>query len=286
MVIGIVGLGLIGGSFAKALKSRTAHHVLGLDRDKAVERRALEENMLDGRLDDASIAQCDLLLVALYPQAAIEFIKRQAERIKKGDCVVDLCGVKRPVCSEIHPLARENGFTFVGGHPMAGSERSGYAAAKADLFAGASMILTPQLDEAESVRKALEPFFLSIGFGCVHITDPAEHDHMIAYTSQLAHVLSSAYVQTPSALRHKGFSAGSFKDMTRVATLNEDMWTELFMLNRDHLADELEALCGRLAAYSSALRAQNDNALKSLLHKGCEYKAQITREEGRGNAEN
>lgn len=279
MIAGVVGLGLIGGSMAKAIKERTGHRALGLDQDAAVQARALTEGTIDGGLNGSNLGECDLLLLALYPHAAVEYLCANAPAIKKGAVVVDLCGVKRFVCQKALPLAREYGFYFVGGHPMAGREKSGYGASGAGLFSNASMLLAPG-NAPEDVCGELADFFLSLGFGSVHRTEAEEHDGVIAYTSQLAHVLSNAYVKSPRALQYKAFSGGSFQDLTRVATLNEAMWTELFLLNRDFLIQEIDGLCGRLAAYGDALRAGDAEALHALLREGCEWKARISWEGG------
>ena len=276
MEIGIVGLGLIGASMAQAVKRFTPHRVWGAELARDVLQRALEEQAVDGMLDEQRLGDCDLLLLALYPQAAVDWITARADKLKKDACVVDLCGVKRYVCGALEPLASKYSFFFVGGHPMAGREVSGYGAASAELFLGASMILTPGAETPRARLAQLEAFFASLGFSGVQYASSDEHDRIIAYTSQLAHVLSSAYVKSPSALSYRGFSAGSFRDMTRVAALNETMWTELFLRNRDHLADEIESLCARLAEYGQALRAENAEELCCLLREGRERKKQLS----------
>lgn len=278
MNIGIVGLGLIGGSMAKAIKEFTSHTVWGRDRDPKTQAKALAEGVLDGVLDEKSLGQCQILLLALYPRATIDFLSAHAGNIGKNTWVVDLCGVKEAVCQAVAPLASRHGFYFVGGHPMAGRERSGYGTAEARLFCGASMLLTPQdaaPDVPASPLQCLETFFLSLGFRTVHFTSPAEHDRVIAYTSQLAHVLSNAYVKSAAALQYENFAGGSFQDLTRVATLNVEMWTELFFLNRENLIMEIDGLCARLAAYSDALSRQDAAAMAALLQEGCDWKARI-----------
>lgn len=301
MNIGIVGLGLIGGSMAKAIKEFTGHTVWGQDKDFKTQAQALAEGVLDGVLDEESLGQCQILLLALYPRATIDFLFAHADKISKNAWVVDLCGVKEPVCQAVAPLASRHGFYFAGGHPMAGRERSGYGAAEARLFCGASMLLTPpdtgpdgpvlgkpapgglapsaaqpEAPAPASLLQGLETFFLSLGFRTVHFTSPAEHDQVIAYTSQLAHVLSNAYVKSTAALQYENFAGGSFQDLTRVATLNVEMWTELFFLNRENLIKEIDGLCGRLAAYSDALSRQDAAAMAALLQEGCDWKARIS----------
>lgn len=281
MQIGIVGLGLIGGSIAKAIKSNTAHTVYGRDLREPVVLKAKLLEAIDGELTEARISACDLLILALYPQDTVTFLQAHAAKLRPGTVVLDCCGVKRPVCSAAFPLAKQHGFTFVGGHPMAGVEFSGFDYANGALFQGASMILVPDPLVEIEVLDQLKSFFLSIGFGHIKLSTPEEHDHIIAYTSQLAHVLSSAYVKSPAALEHVGFSAGSFKDMTRVATLNEDMWTELFLENKDYLAEEIAGLIARLQGYLDAIEGGHAETLRTLLREGRERKAVLNQKEVR-----
>ena len=278
MRVGIIGLGLIGGSMAKAIKHYTDHTVSGMDLSNQVVLKAKMLQVIDDELTPEEIQNCGLIIVALYPRAAIDFIKTNAKCLR-GATVVDCCGVKSIVQEAVLPVAREHGFVFVGGHPMAGIEYSGFEYSKIDLFDGASMILTPDPQTNITVLDGLKHFFLSLGFGNIQISTPEEHDHVIAYTSQLAHVLSSAYVKSEAAMRHRGFSAGSFKDMTRVALLNVDMWTELFLANSEPLADEVDALAARLSQYAEAIRSHDNEALSALLDEGCKRKQYLTERE-------
>lgn len=272
MQIGIVGLGLIGGSLAKAAKKQTQHTVLGFDQDKRVLQNALTTGAIDGTLLSSALPDCQIVLVALYPQATVDYILSHKTDFGPHTIVVDCCGVKEVVCSPCEAAATEYGFTFIGGHPMAGIERSGFAHSKADLFVGASMILTPPVKSNPAAVKSVSDFCRELGFGRIQLSTPAEHDRMIALTSQLAHILSSAYVKSPSALTHAGFSAGSFKDMTRVARLNENMWTELFFDNRPALLSEIEGLIQRLEEYAAALRQNDREIMRLLLKEGRERK--------------
>nr|WP_315021438.1 prephenate dehydrogenase [uncultured Aminipila sp.] len=275
MNIGIIGLGLIGGSMAKAIKQNTPHKVFGLDLHDTIVKKAILVGAIDEALTDELFSTCDLLIVALYPQATIDFVQSHASIIKKGTIVLDCCGVKQVICQALEPVAKENGFIFMGGHPMAGLAHAGFTHAKKALFNSASMILTPAKNtRIEDVQK-VKIFCESIGFSSTQISTPNEHDRIIAFTSQLAHVVSSAYIKSPSALEHKGFSAGSYKDMTRVAKLNEDMWTELFLDNPDHLIEEIDGIIERLSQYSSALKEKDAATLCELLKAGREYKMQI-----------
>ena len=273
MKVGIVGLGLIGGSMAKSVKARTAHTVYGADLDQETMALARMSGAIDGALTEETLPQCDLILVAICPGAAVRWVKDHAEQIAKSAILVDLCGVKRVVVEALAPIAEAHGFAYIGGHPMAGRERGGFTASSEDLYAGASMILTPDKRTDMQLLETLKAFFLDIGFAGLTFSDPEEHDRIIAFTSQLAHITSSAYVKSPEAQRRRGFSAGSFQDMTRVARLDEDMWTELFLDDADYLVKELDILIENLTAYSAALKSGDGSRVRALLKEGRELKA-------------
>lgn len=272
MTIGIIGLGLIGGSMAKALKAYTTHQVLAWNRTEAVTDKALTQGVIDGKLNRETLPLCDVVIASLYPDDTIRYIIDHKDCFKKGAIVTDCCGVKQKVCDSLLPTARESGFAFIGAHPMAGIEFSGFDHSKAELFRGASMILTPAPDEAEANVELLRELSLMIGFGTVKLTTPEEHDRVIAYTSQLAHLLSSAYVQSDTALLHKGFSAGSFRDLTRVARLNVGMWTELFFENQTPLLIETDKLIAKLTEFRNALSSDDKEKMAKLLQDGCDRK--------------
>ena len=273
MKVGIVGLGLIGGSMAKSIKARTGHTVFGIARSEETLMMARMCGAIDAPLTDETLPQCDLILIAIRPAAAIEWVRRHAPLISKGAIVVDLCGVKRVVVAGIAPLAEQYGFAYIGGHPMAGKERGGFTSATEDLYVGASMILTPDRRTDMQLLEMLKAFFLDIGFASLTFSTPDEHDRIIAYTSQLAHIVSSAYIKSPEAQRRRGFSAGSFRDMTRVARLDEDMWTELFLDDTDYLTKEVGELIHHLTEYQEALQARDAEKLHALLKDGREKKA-------------
>ncbi len=268
MKIGIAGLGLIGGSMAKAYKFYTDNKVLGFDKDEAAFKRAVLVGAVDDRLSKDTIGECDVIIVALYPKASVEYVMENAPYIKKGATVIDCCGVKDYVCVSLFEVAEKYGFDFFGGHPMAGTQFSGFKAAKENLFAGASMIIVPK--DTDDIYKLdyVKSLFTCIGFKNITVTDSKTHDKMIAYTSQLAHVVSSAYVKSPVSDVHKGFSAGSFKDLTRVAKLNEEMWTELFMENAQFLTDEIDRMAEELKKYSDAIKTKDKEKLYNLLKEG------------------
>ena len=273
MNVAIVGLGLIGGSMAKSIKNRTANTVWGADLNSETMTMARMCGAIDAPLTEENLPQADLVLVAIRPGAAIEWVRQHADRIAKSAILVDLCGVKRTVVAAIAPIAEQYGFAYIGGHPMAGRERGGFTASTEDLYVGASMILTPDKRTDMRLLETLKSFFLDLGFAGLTFSTPEEHDRIIAFTSQLAHIVSSAYVKSPEAQRRRGFSAGSFQDMTRVARLDEDMWTELFLDDEDFLTKELDELIGHLTDYRNALRDKDAQRLHDLLKEGRELKA-------------
>ena len=274
MEIGIVGLGLIGGSLAKAISQNTYHTVYGFDLSEEVMAKAVLLDAIEQPLTDKILPHCDIIIVALYPQTTIDYVKEHADLIKKDAIVIDCGGVKRIVCDQLIPLGEEKGFLFMGGHPMAGLEHSGFAYAKKSLFNNASMVLCSTKGSIEDVEK-IKDLFSAIGFTNFAITTPDDHDRKIAFTSQLAHVVSNAYIKSPTAMVHAGFSAGSYKDLTRVAKLNEHMWTELFLENPDYLAEEIDTLIENLQAYSRAIKDNDADTLCRLLRDGREKKAII-----------
>ena len=275
--VGVVGLGLMGASLCKALGA-AGHQVLGMDADSHVQGYALLTKVIEGPLDDKTTAECDFLFLAVYPGTAVETLKKLAPQIRKDAIACDLCGVKRAVCEPCFAVAAEYGFTFVGGHPMAGRQFSGIKYAKEDLYQDATMILVPKEQEDLFTLSRLRDLLKDAGFGSVTLTTAEKHDEMIAFTSQLAHVVSNAYIKSPTAREHKSFSAGSYRDLTRVAKLNETMWTELFLDNADYLGRELDHLIGALTEYRDAIREGNAEELKRLLKEGRERKEEIDTE--------
>lgn len=271
----IAGLGLMGGSMAMAIRERTDCAIYGWNRTEAVARKAVEDGVLDGVADDDTLAQTDLLIVGLYPEATVEYVLDKLPKLKEGCLIVDLVGIKGYLTGRLEKPCQEAGVHYIGGHPMAGREFSGYAFASADLYQGASMILTPNGSSPLWAVDELEGFFRQLGFGTVVRCSAEQHDRMIAFTSQLAHVVSSAYIKSPEAVRHNGYSAGSYKDLTRVAKLNETMWTELFLLNREPLVNEIDEIVRHLQEYREAIAGGREEELCRLLREGREIKESI-----------
>lgn len=271
MRIAVVGLGLIGGSLAKAIKAKTNHTVGGLDNSSQVLAQALYTGAIDETVPE-NFSSYDLVLISLYPADTIDFLKKYKDSFSPNALVVDMCGIKQAVCKAGKELFASTGIAFIGGHPMAGRECSGFENATSSLFEGASMILTPEPDTEPSILEKAETFFLSLGFGRITLTTPEHHDKIIAYTSQLAHVVSSAYIQSPVATEFMGFSAGSFKDLTRVAKLNEVMWTELFLANSGPLIEQIDTIQQNLTDFRELIATGQKDKLQSKLKNGREIK--------------
>ena len=274
MKIGIVGLGLIGGSLARALTESGKHEVFGLDRNRSSLLAAKMVEAISGELTDENIGEMDMIFIALYPQATVEFVEANASKIKKGAIVADCGGVKRPICAPCEKAAEENGFVFIGAHPMAGTQFSGFNASRGNLYKNATMIITPKENTDIRILEKLRNVLNDAGFGAINFTTPEEHDKVIAFTSQLPHIISNAYVKSHTAVKQKGFSAGSYRDLTRVSKLNEKMWTELFFENKDNLCAEIDFLVERLSEYSAALKADDREGLVALLKEGTDSKKQ------------
>ena len=255
MTVGIIGLGLIGGSLAKAFCREEGNTVLGWDTDSTIVEFAQIAQAIHGPLTDERLGELDLLLLATYPEAVVEHMTRLAPLLSKHTMVIDCAGTKEKVCAGVFPLAERYGFRFLGGHPMAG-------------------IVPPRFDDIrllDEAKKLLAP----VGFGRISITTAQEHDKRIAFTSQMAHVISNAYIKSPTARNHDGFSAGSYKDLTRVAWLNPAMWAELFLENRENLLFELDTLIRSLEQYREAIQEDDFAALCQLLEEGRRIKEEV-----------
>ena len=267
-------MGLIGGSLAKAY-SAAGHRVFGFDIDESILSFAQLAGAIAGVLDKQSIGGCEAIFIAINPGDAIDYLERNARDIAKDTLVIDCCGVKRSVCSSCFPLAERYGFIFVGGHPMAGSHRAGFKNSRPELFHDAYMILVPPVFDDPVLFGRIEELLKPVGFGHLTVTTAEKHDELIAFSSQLAHVVSNAYVKSPSARGHKGFSAGSYKDLTRVARLDADMWAELCMDNNDSLIRELDGLIDTLTLYRDALTAEDKEELVRLFEEGSQLKKEL-----------
>ena len=274
MTVGSLGLGLIGGSLARAY-AIAGHTVYVSVRNETMLSFAQLAGAVHGPLTPENMAECDLILLAIYPDGSATWLENNAQYIDPRTLVIDCCGIKREICRRCFPLAEMYGFTFVGGHPMAGSQFSGFKYSRADLSKGAPMVLVPpkfdNIDLLDRCKKALEP----CEFGSFSVTTAEDHDRMIAFTSQMPHILSNAFIKSPTALNHKGFSAGSYKDLTRVAWLNAPMWAELFLENKDFTLNELDIYIKNLSAYRDALAQEDLETLTALLEEGKRRKEEV-----------
>ena len=274
MTVGILGLGLIGGSMARAY-ALEGHTVYACEKDEDMLSFAMLAGAVHGTLTPETIPCCDLILLAIYPAGSALWLEEHAAEISPTALVMDLCGTKRQICSRCFSLAEKYGFTFVGGHPMAGSQFSGFKYSRANLFDGQPMVLVPhRFDDMELLdrcKQALNPCH----FGSFSVTTAEEHDRMIAFTSQMPHILSNAFIKSPTAGSHKGFSAGSYRDLTRVAWLNPQMWSELFLENRDFVLSELSTYIANLEAYRDALAESDQETLIKLLEEGKRRKEEV-----------
>lgn len=274
MNVGILGLGLIGGSMARAY-AKAGHTVFAAEKDDTILSFAQLAGAVHGSLNEDAIGKCDLILLAIYPNGSATWLEENARHISPDALVMDLCGIKEEICARCFPLAEDYGFTFIGGHPMAGSHFSGFKYSRSNLFQGAPMVLVPprfdDMQLLDRVKDALTP----CGFGTFSVCTAKEHDRLIAFTSQMPHVLSNAYIKSPTALSHKGFSAGSYKDLTRVAWLNANMWAELCMENRENMLFELDTYIESLKTYQKALQEQDIDTLVRLLDEGRKRKEEV-----------
>ena len=271
MTLGVVGLGLIGGSFTKAYKE-AGHRVIGFDTDKTILGFTILEGAVDEELTRDNMKECDLLLITTYINAAAEWFKENAPYIDKHTVVIDCLGVKKNICEIGFKLAKQYGFTYVGGHPMAGTQYAGFKHSRANMFKGAPMVLVPPVYDDMQFLDNIKQLLAPAGFGKLSVTTAEEHDRMIGFTSQMAHIVSNAYIKSPTAGSHKGFSAGSYKDLTRVARLNPKMWAELFMDNRENVIKEIDWMLGFLQEYRDAITDDDEERLVRILDEGSQKK--------------
>ena len=274
MKVGILGLGLIGGSLARAY-SKAGHTVFACEQDENMLLFAQVSGAAYGKLNNITIPSCDLILLAIYAEGSAQWLEANAPLISKSALVIDCCGIKSSICKRCFPIAEKYGFTFVGGHPMAGSHKSGFEYSRSNLFQGAPMVLVPPRYDDPALLQWVEECLEPCKFGSFSVTTAAEHDKMIAFTSQMPHIVSNAYIKSPTATQHKGFSAGSYKDLTRVAWLNPTMWAELFLSNKDNVLFELDAYIENLQKYRSAIEEGDERALIMLLDEGRRIKEEV-----------
>ena len=274
MTVGVLGLGLIGGSLARAY-AKCGHTVYAAEQNSSMLEFAQLAGIVHGQLNESTIHTCDVIFPAISTGGSVAWLERNAMYINPNALVIDCCGIKRQICECGFRLAEKYGFTFVGGHPMAGSHFSGFKYSRSNLFQGAPMVLVPAVFDdpllIERVKNTLKP----CNFGSFSVTTAEAHDRMIAFTSQMPHIVSNAYIKSPTAQEHKGFSAGSYKDLTRVAWLNPEMWAELFLSNKDHVLSELDFYIDSLMAYRNAIASDDETELIRILDEGRRRKEEV-----------
>lgn len=271
MKVIVAGLGLIGGSICKALKAYTEHHVIGMDIDDtaldlAISMEAVDEVIPINRCD--LLRRGDVVIVAVPPKEIVSFILENRDNFSPNAVVTDICGVKRFIMDNVEEPLRNAGVEFIGCHPMAGTEYSGFAFSKSDMFVNASCIFTTTERTDREKLMILKKLAREIGFKHVIETDAKSHDESIAFTSQMVHVLSNAYIRSATLPKEKGFSAGSFLDMTRVARLDENMWSDLFLLNKDNIINEIDQMIKHVSELRDAIETDRRDDIRALLRKG------------------
>ena len=274
MTVGILGLGLIGGSLARAY-TKAGHRVLACEKDQSILDFAQLSGAVSDSLNATNIHQCELILLSVYADASESWLENNAAYVSKDTLVIDCCGIKTEVCQRCFPVAEKFGFTFIGGHPMAGSHYSGFKYSRSNMFQGAPMVIVPPRYDDPLLLQRVKDALAPCGFRSFSVTTAEEHDSMIAFTSQMPHIISNAFIKSPTALSHKGFSASSYKDLTRVAWLNPKMWAELFLSNRDNLVNELDILIDSLKQYRTAIENNNEAELIRLLDEGKKRKEEV-----------
>lgn len=274
MKVGILGLGLIGGSLARAY-ALEGHTVYAIQRSENMLQFAMLAGAVHGKLTQKTIPECDLILLSIYPDGCSTWLENNGHLVRKDALVIDCCGIKREVCRRCFPVAEKHGFTFVGGHPMAGTQFSGFKYSRANLFLGQPMVLVPPVYDDIHLLQRVKDALAPCGFGMFSVTTAEEHDRMIGFTSQMPHIISNAFIKSPTARGHKGFSAGSYRDLTRVAWLNAPMWAELCMENRDNMLNELDLYIASLQAYRDALADEDLDTLTALLEEGKRCKEEV-----------
>lgn len=275
--ITVVGLGLIGGSFAMALRQFNVGRIFGIDIDESVLNKAVACGVIDEGASNADEILCksDMVIIALYPRDTIEFIKNYAGYFRPGTIVTDTCGIKQPII-EAAKKSLGSDVEFVGGHPMAGNEFQGFEAASRDLFFDTNYIITPHESNSESGIAAIEKLAAAIGCKCVTRIEAEVHDRMISFTSQLPHIVAISFANLMMGEKDMNlFTGRSFKDATRVAVLNKELWTQIFRMNNLNIIDRIEDMENMLHNLKNAINAQDESCLQILFDNAINGKRKI-----------
>lgn len=280
----IVGLGLIGGSMAKALHGFEDYDIIGVDVSQPTLRYAVENDIVDRAEEDPkkALAQGDLVFLCLHPSGIVDFLETHKDHFKPGAMVTDVCGIKGAVLEAAKALPPT--VSFVGGHPMAGTEHSGIQHALVDMFRNAHYILVPNEQSSQEHIALMERVAHHIGCANVVRTTPEEHDAIIAYTSQMMHVIAVAVCDDENLFRFQGFEGDSFRGCTRVAALDVPLWTQLFSMNAKALGDALEQLEDHIRQYRQLIQAGDTEALRARLADSSARKRKMNRLERESGA--
>ncbi len=258
----------MGGSIAKALKKTDKYYVIGYNRTEEITKRALSDGAIDEIWDGVSPIDADITILAVNPNVTVKLFETLPSLLKRGSILTDICGVKAEVVKMGEAVCKDKGIFFIGGHPMAGRERNGYDYSTEDLFFNRSYILTETANSDKETLNKLSQMALDMGCSDVTITSPEYHDKMIAYTSQIPHILAGAYMNSPTSATHKGYSAGSYHDVSRVASVDENLWSQLFLSNKDNLLYEIDILIRNLQDYKEAVARNDQSRLSGIIKTG------------------
>lgn len=274
--ITIVGLGLIGGSFAMALKELNPKNLWAIDIDEEAIKTAEKMGIIDKGYTDPEtpLKKSDIVIICIYPNLTVKFIKDNMENFKSGAIITDTAGIKEKLIEEIYTSIRED-VDFIGGHPMAGRESKGLGYATKDIFNNANYLITPTDKNKEENIKRIEELVKAIGFKSIVSLNPSHHDEIIAFTSHLPHIMASALIISDNRSDTKFFVAGSYRDATRVAKINADLWTELIMDNRDNTLEQIEVFENSIANFKRAIMNNDKENLKLLFRKGSQKREEL-----------
>ncbi|WP_315081064.1 prephenate dehydrogenase [uncultured Clostridium sp.] len=277
MNVVIVGLGVIGGSFAMALKDAGYKDVYGIDNNEDTLLKAEKLNLIRRGYTDGNeiLKDADLIIISIYPKLVKDFIKNNIDNFKYGAVITDATGIKKMFINDIVNILPSN-IDFVFGHPMAGREKKGIDFASNDVFKGANYILTPTSKNKEENLKLVENLAYEIGFKRVKRISPEFHDEMIGFTSQLPHSLAVALVNSDLEGRDTGsFIGDSYRDLTRIANINEDLWSELFLGNKENLLKSIESFECELDKIKDAIKDDDKESLKKLFIKSTKRREKL-----------
>jgi len=259
----IVGLGQIGGSIAKALKGKV-RSVLGVDINLNTLNLALSEGIIsEGFTDpDSVLKRTDVIFLCLYPQGIMDFLDKYANFITEATIITDVAGVKSPITTMCSSLDKK--ISYIGGHPLAGREGDGFGTANSEIFKDANYVITPSENVSDEQISLITTLIYAMGFKLVLTTTPDNHDEIIAYTSQIPHIIAVSMCDTPMLMRYFNYTAGSFEDVTRVAKINERLWTDLFLQNKEKLVPQMDLLEKNIAKIKNLITNDDTNGLIEL----------------------